>query len=84
MSAKELITEVEYVHKERKLSRRKEELVQLGQAGFLEEVAFQLRGSYRQTDTWGSSHSHGDKGHHRTGQCSGVGEAMGVLGALEC
>lgn len=39
MSAKELITEVEYVHKERKL-RRKEELVQLGQAGFPEEVHF--------------------------------------------
>lgn len=44
-SAKELIPEVEHVHKERKLSRRQEELVRLGQAGFPEEVAFQLRGS---------------------------------------
>lgn len=63
MSAKELITEEEYVYRERKLSRRQEELVQMGQAGFPEEVAFQLQGSYRKVDAWGSSHSHRDKGH---------------------
>lgn len=52
--------------------------------GFLEEVAFQLGGSYRETDMeaddQGESHSYGNKERHRTGQCSEAGGGFAVAG----
>lgn len=50
-------------------------------------MAFQLSGSCRKTDVWAGaqegSHSHREKGHHRTGQCSGEGDAMEGAGGFE-